>query len=102
MVDTQLLDRWVRLLDIYGAMLSDADRAVAELYLYYQLSLTEIAEQRKVSRQAVDKHLKNAIRRMEKLEERIGFLSFLDAVWASVDESTWQRIEKILEETRHV
>ena len=42
-----------RLLDIYGALLTDRQREVVDLYANENFSLAEIAEQTGVSRQAV-------------------------------------------------
>jgi predicted DNA-binding protein YlxM (UPF0122 family) len=45
--------RYGMLLDVYGALLSDSGRQVMHLYYNEDLSLAEIAAERKMSRQAV-------------------------------------------------
>ena len=54
------------LLDVYGAFLSEKQRTVAEHYYFDDLSLSEIAENESISRQAV----RDIIRRTQELLTR--------------------------------
>jgi len=74
MVDKEKVDRYVRLLDLYGKLLGKTEYEVAQAYLYYGLSVIEIASQRGTSRQAVAKQLDSAVRKLEQIEENVGFL----------------------------
>ncbi len=70
-----MLERVTRLgwlLDFYGPLLTERQRAVAELHLHHDLSLGEIAEQHGVSRQAVHEHLSRAAEVLEAYEARLG------------------------------
>ncbi|WP_018963024.1 hypothetical protein [Coprothermobacter platensis] len=102
MVDRKRFDRNVRLLDIYGKVLSQAEFEVARDSLYYELSLSEIASQRNISRQAVEKQLKNALAKMERLEKQVGFLRFVDKIVDALPQSEKEIPMKILEENSDV
>ena len=48
---------YLRLLDAYGVLLNDHRREVCELYYQCDLSLTEIAEQKGISKQSISDSL---------------------------------------------
>lgn len=98
MVDKGKVDRYVRLLDLYGKLLGKTEYEVAQAYLYYGLSVIEIASQRGTSRQAVAKQLDSAVRKLEQIEENVGFLRFVDRIVDELPESERQRVMRILEE----
>jgi predicted DNA-binding protein YlxM (UPF0122 family) len=63
MRDDLLLEKANRmnvLIDFYGALLTDKQRTYVHLYFTEDLSLSEIAEEQQVSRQAVNDHLRRA------------------------------------------
>jgi len=62
------------LYDFYGNLLSDTQRKYFELYNEDNLSLTEIAEECGVSKQAVSKNLKAAEDKLRSFEEKMGLL----------------------------
>ena len=45
--------KYLRLFDVYGALLTEHQRDICELYYMCDLSLTEIAEQKGISKQSV-------------------------------------------------
>lgn len=98
MVDKEKVDCYVRLLDLYGKLLGKTEYEVAQAYLYYGLSVIEIASQRGTSRQAVAKQLDSAVRKLEQIEENVGFLRFVDRIVNELPESEKQRVMRILEE----
>ncbi|MDQ0337533.1 putative DNA-binding protein YlxM (UPF0122 family) [Caldalkalibacillus uzonensis] len=59
------------LYDFYHPLLTDKQRQYMELYYYDDLSLSEIAEQFQVSRQAVYEHLKRAEELLTKYEAQL-------------------------------
>lgn len=62
------------LYDFYGELLDDSKREVMDLYHEDNLSLTEIAEEQGISRQAVHYTLKKAEDTLEKYEEKLGLV----------------------------
>ncbi len=59
------------LLSIYGALLTDKQRAMAVLYYDEDLSLAEIAQQENVSRQCVHETLQRVERQLRTWEEKL-------------------------------
>jgi predicted DNA-binding protein YlxM (UPF0122 family) len=102
MVDKNKKDQYVRLMDLYGKTLPKAEFEVASDYLYYELSISEIASQRGVSRQAVEKRLTSALKKLSQMEQRIGFLGFIDKLTDTLPETEMNKIISILEENDNV
>ena len=75
-VDSRLddLEHKSMLYDFYGALLNDNQNEVMSLYHEDNLSLSEIAEQLGMTRQAVHYTLKKAERALEGYEERLGLI----------------------------
>ena len=63
------------LYDFYGALLSDPQRDVMELYHEDNLSLSEIADKTGTSRQAVHYTLKKAEKALEEFEAKLGLIA---------------------------
>jgi|BioPla2DNA2_1021312.scaffolds.fasta_scaffold00162_5 predicted DNA-binding protein YlxM (UPF0122 family) len=59
------------LMDIYGNLLTDKQREVMELYYYEDLSLSEIAEHEKITRQGVHDSIKRAEQTLSDLEQKL-------------------------------
>ena len=62
------------LYDFYGQLLTEKQRQVMELYHEENLSLTEIADEFTISRQAVHDTLKKAERSLAEYEEKLGLV----------------------------
>ena len=62
------------LLATYGALLTDAQRTLMELYYNEDLSLHEIAEEQGISRQGVHDAVTRALRKLERYEARLGLM----------------------------
>ncbi|AFS78633.1 putative helix-turn-helix protein, YlxM/p13-like protein [Gottschalkia acidurici 9a] len=62
------------LFDFYGKLLSDTQYTVVELYYIHDLSLSEIAEDLKISRQGVHDALKRAENNLYSFEEKLGLV----------------------------
>ena len=62
------------LLDFYGELLTDKQRACCELHFNEDLSLSEIAEQCGVSRQGVWDNIRRGVASLEQIEEKTGLL----------------------------
>jgi len=68
-------ERNVALLERYGNLLNDHQRAVLDLYLRSDWSLAEIALRHSVSRAAVHDLVRRAVAGMEEDERRLGLLA---------------------------
>lgn len=65
------LNRTNLLYDIYGSLLTERQRDVLRLYYSFNLSLTEIAAEYGVSRQAVHDLIRRALMSIEGFEEKL-------------------------------
>ncbi len=63
--------KYLQLLDHYGALLTDTRREICEMYYMLDLSLSEIAEQKGVSRQGVSEALKSSRELLDFYEEKL-------------------------------
>jgi hypothetical protein len=63
------------LLDFYGPLLTDQQREVLVRYFEEDLSLSEIAEERGVSRAAVHDLIRRGLGALESYEERLGLVA---------------------------
>ncbi len=69
------LERMALLSDFYGNLLTDRQQEVLGFYYEQDLSLGEIAENLKISRQGVHDNLKRAERALEDYELKLGLLA---------------------------
>lgn len=60
--------RAIRLFDLYGGLLTDHQQRLLRLYYFHDLSLAEIAEQFRVSRQAIFDTLRRSTEELERIE----------------------------------
>lgn len=80
---------YCELLDIYGKLLTPHQREVASGYYDYDLSLSELAENMNVSRQAVHDALEKAEETLDRYEECVGYRRMNKAV-----RETLMKVEK--------
>lgn len=64
------------LYDIYGSLLTEKQRDIFELYYISDLSLREIAENKKITYQAVRDSIKSSENELKELELKIGMHKF--------------------------
>ena len=69
MTDLEKFKRVNNLLLCYGEALTPLQKEVLTSYYSFNLSLSEIAEERKVSRAAIDDALKKGVNKLEELEK---------------------------------
>ena len=74
-----------RLFDAYGALLSQSQQDIMNDYLLFTLTNSEIAENRKVSRQAVKDAVSKATKKLEEFENRLGFLKKVDIMEEEIE-----------------
>jgi len=77
--------RLCRLFDLYNPLLSEAQQDILNDYLLFNLTNSEIAENRGVSRQAVKDAITKATKKLEDLEKRLGFLAKVDIMEEEID-----------------
>ena len=65
--------RYEELFDIYGSLLTENQKSIFEAYYSFDLSLSEIAEEKGVTRQSVNDSLKKTRKELDELEEKLGF-----------------------------
>lgn len=66
--------RQVKLFEIYQTLLKPNQKEVLALYLEKNFSISEIAQIKNTSRQAIFKTITNSLRNIEELESLLGFL----------------------------
>ena len=72
------------LADFYEPLLTDKQRAFLTMYCDEDLSLSEIAERTRISRQAVSEHLNRAYLRLDTLEAQLRLFERFQEMRASV------------------
>ena len=106
--------RFGNLYEIYGALLTEKQRQCLELYFCEDYSLAEIAEEMKVSRQAIHDLLKRVEQILEHYEDMLGFLqrmekmrmltveaeAILDGAAENPDNEQASRLREIFEELK--
>ena len=66
--------KYTKLFNLYSVLLSESQRSVLNDYYFLDLSLSEISENRKISRSAVEDALKKGANRLDEIEEKLGIL----------------------------
>ena len=64
--------RYLQLFDFYGALLTETQRDICGQYYLYDLSLSEIAEEKNVTKQSVSDTLKKSRELLDEYEEKLG------------------------------
>lgn len=87
------------LLDIYGSMLTDKQFKLLDDYYNNDLSLSEIAENNDITRQAVRDILKKNENKLFEFEEKLGFMEKEMMQEEKISEilSNIEKLEKIVE-----
>ena len=77
--------RLSQLFDAYGPILSESQREVLQDFLFFDLTGTEIAENRNISRQAVKDSIKKAEARLEELESKLHFVDKIETLTKEIE-----------------
>lgn len=72
--------RYNELLSLYSPLLSQTQKEILEDYYSFNLSISEIAENRNVSRAAVEDAIKKGTKKLDDYEEEIGNLKLLKKI----------------------
>jgi len=75
------------LLDFYGQLLTDRTRMILELHFSEDMSLTEIAEQESISRQAVHDTIRRGIKTLAEYEDKLQLIRRFNEQKAKVREA---------------
>ena len=67
--------KYSMLYDIYGKLITQKQQSIFEEYYIYNLSLREIADNKKISYQAVRDSIKSSEKMLEEYESKIGMYS---------------------------
>ncbi len=67
--------RLSKLYDAYGKLLTLSQQEIVEAYLFDDLTGSEIAENKNISRQAVKDAVTKATRKLEGYDEKLGFIA---------------------------
>lgn len=77
--------RLCRLFDLYGSLLSEAQQDIINDYLLFNLTNSEIAQNRGVSRQAVKDAITKGSKKLEEFETKLGFLQKMIAYESQIE-----------------
>ena len=69
-----------KLFDAYGQLLSKGQQEIMSCYLNYDLTVSEIAENQGVSRQAVMDSVNKAEEKLSMYEKKLGFLARIEGL----------------------
>lgn len=71
---------FMRLWDIYNGILTPTQREFTDLYFNFDLTVSEIAAEKGVTRQAVSECLQTCKKQLEELENKLSFAKSLDKI----------------------
>lgn len=80
-----------RLFDIYKNLLSEGQREVMDEYLSFDFTISEIAENLSISRQAVLDSITKAEKKLKNLEEKLSFSERLDKLEREIEKLKYKR-----------
>lgn len=78
--------KYLQLWDTYAPLLTETQRDMCEMYYMLDLSLSEIAEQKGVSKQSVSDTLKTSRQLMDSYEERLHFCDIMQTYSLTVSD----------------
>ncbi len=87
------------LLDVYKELLTNKQQEIMDMYFLYDLSLSEIAQELKISRAAVFDLIKRTTKILENYEEKIHWIEKRNQILEIIqdlDENTKRKIEEII------
>ena len=90
-------DLLIILYDYYGELLTDVNKKYFEDYYFDNLSLSEIAENNNISRNAVHKHIKSAEEKLKFYEEKLGLYNKDLKLKEKINEIKDEKIKKIVD-----
>ncbi len=96
LTDPQTLVKLAGLYDIYGELIKENSRDIFADYVLENLSLSEIAEDRGISRQGVYDSVVRTAKKLEEFEEKLGLHGRYEKLEAET-EIVGEKLEKLIE-----
>ena len=97
--------RYTELLSLYGNLLSDTQKDILEDYYAFNLSISEIAENRHVTRAAVEDAIKKGKKKLDEYEKQIGNLAILEKIYEikslTSDEKILSQLDDLERKMKH-
>ena len=90
--------RYSELLSLYGNLLSQTQKDILEDYYSFNLSISEIAENRHVTRSAVEDAIKKGQKKLDQLENQIGNLAVIEKIYDLKNSNSDTKLISSLEE----
>lgn len=78
--------RYTKLFNLYGGLLSSAQKEILSDYFFLDLSISEISENRGISRAAVEDALSKGMKKLESFEESVKGLERNEKIRAKAEE----------------
>ena len=94
--------RYSELLTLYQSLLSETQRDILDDYYSYNLSISEIAENRNISRAAVEDAIKKGKRKLDEYENKLGSLKAIELIHEIQSKNTDKEITSDLEEVERI
>ena len=94
--------RYSELLTLYQSLLSETQRDILDEYYSYNLSISEIAENRNISRAAVEDAIKKGKRKLDEYESKLGSLKAIELIHEIQSKNTDKEITSDLEEVERI
>ena len=89
--------KYTKLFDYYGNLLTEKEQNYFKDYYFENLSLSEIAQNYNVSRNAVHKQIKSCEIKLEQYEEKLGIIKRDEKIKKDLEKIKDERVSKILE-----
>ena len=102
MADLDTVLRYSELLTLYQNLLSETQREILDDYYSYNLSFSEIAENRHISRSAVEDAIKKGKKKLDDYENKLGSLKALQKVHEAKASTSDDKVASKLEEAERI
>lgn len=97
--------KYSELLNLYQNLLSETQKDILDDYFSYNLSISEIADNRHITRAAVEDAIKKGKKNLNSFEEKLCGLKILEKITelrnSATDDKTIEKLEEIERMMRH-
>ena len=102
MADLESFLRYSELLNLYQNLLSETQKEILDDYFSFNLSFSEIAENRHISRSAVEDAISKGKRKLDDYENKLGSLKALNLIHVAKASTNDNEIAFKLEEVERI